>query len=65
MSTKSADDIRFDECLREVEERMQWLQEMRDAGQGEKYEALIKAQCSGFIREMKEIDKRKENGLKK
>lgn len=62
---KSLLDIRFDECLQEIEERMSWLNEMRQLGNASQYEHIVKAQCSELLLEMKKINKeRAEHEIK-
>lgn len=56
---------RFDEIQEEIAERQNFLDEMIKLGQGEKYRAVISTQISQLIREMEEIDKKRNAELDK
>lgn len=46
----------YDSILSEIEERQNFLDEMYALGQGEKYEATIKAEISQRLRDLKKLD---------
>eukprot|EP00003_Mantamonas_plastica_P004517 TRINITY_DN1357_c0_g1_i11.p1 TRINITY_DN1357_c0_g1~~TRINITY_DN1357_c0_g1_i11.p1 ORF type:complete len:247 (-),score=89.55 TRINITY_DN1357_c0_g1_i11:137-877(-) len=61
---KSADQIRFDELVQEVEERKQFLADMEALGQKQKYENIIKGEIAEKVREMKDLDKKMKSRSK-
>ena len=48
---------RFFELIEEIEERNDFLQQMKGLGEGPKYEPLIRPQIASLLQEMKLIDK--------
>lgn len=47
--------------VQEIEERKEFLEAMRQAGKGKEYEALMKAQISERVAEMKALDKQEQH----
>ncbi|XP_072348197.1 UPF0193 protein EVG1 isoform X2 [Scyliorhinus torazame] len=54
---------RFDELCNEIEERRVFLEQMESLGRGKDFRAIIQTEISQKIREMEEIDKRRNNEL--
>eukprot|EP00761_Pharyngomonas_kirbyi_P009687 gb/GECH01009705.1/.p1 GENE.gb/GECH01009705.1/~~gb/GECH01009705.1/.p1 ORF type:complete len:201 (+),score=74.21 gb/GECH01009705.1/:1-603(+) len=52
---------RFEELVEEVEDRKQWLDQMKALGEGKKWEPIIRAQITELVQEMKKIDKERSN----
>ncbi|XP_043210113.1 UPF0193 protein EVG1 homolog [Amphibalanus amphitrite] len=53
---------RFEELWQEVEERRQFLAEMRQLGRGEQYEPIIRGEVARLVQEMEELQKQEANG---
>ena len=54
---------RFDELVKEIEERKQFLSQMADVGQDKKYRTVIETEISQKLREMEVIDKKRSNQI--
>ncbi|XP_078093272.1 UPF0193 protein EVG1 [Mustelus asterias] len=54
---------RFEELCTEIEERQMFLEEMESLGKGKDFRAIIQTEISQKIREMEEIDQRRNNDL--
>ncbi|XP_037093677.1 UPF0193 protein EVG1-like [Pollicipes pollicipes] len=48
---------RFEELWREVEERQQFLQEMRQLGRADEYEAVIRGEVARIVKEMEQLQR--------
>jgi hypothetical protein len=48
---------RIGEIVDEIEEREQFLEEMRELGQGKQYEARIRGEIGEFLRELRQLEK--------
>lgn len=55
----------FEECLQQIEERRNFLSEMEELGQGNKYRTMIQTEISQKIRELELIDKQRTVELEK
>ncbi|OXB77512.1 UNVERIFIED_CONTAM: hypothetical protein H355_015804 [Colinus virginianus] len=55
---------RFEELLKEVQERREFLAEMEALGQGKKYQRIIFSEISQKMREMEIIDKKRSEEVK-
>merc|ERR1719494_426590 len=53
----------FDEVLRQIDERKEFLQEMEALGEGKKYRQIINTEISQKIRELELIDKKRHAEL--
>ncbi|XP_040844084.1 UPF0193 protein EVG1 [Ochotona curzoniae] len=56
---------RFEELVREIQDRKEFLAAMEALGQGRQYRALILAEISQKIREMEDIDRKRSEELSK
>uniref|UniRef100_A0A8D2IIL4 Chromosome 22 open reading frame 23 n=1 Tax=Urocitellus parryii TaxID=9999 RepID=A0A8D2IIL4_UROPR len=55
---------RFEELVKEVQERKEFLDAMEALGQGKKYQGIILAEISQKLREMEDIDRRRSEELR-
>uniref|UniRef100_A0A8C5ZQK8 Chromosome 22 open reading frame 23 n=1 Tax=Marmota marmota marmota TaxID=9994 RepID=A0A8C5ZQK8_MARMA len=55
---------RFEELVKEVQERKEFLDAMEALGQGKKYQGIILAEISQKLREMEDIDRRRTEELR-
>lgn len=64
---KTHSNDRVAELLKEIYERIEWLKEMDELGEGKKHRQVIDAQVTERLREIKKIEeklaKEKRNGL--
>ncbi|XP_043821483.1 UPF0193 protein EVG1 isoform X2 [Dromiciops gliroides] len=56
---------RFEELVKEVRERQEFLAEMQALGQGKQYQGIILTEISQKLREMEEIDQKRNEELQK
>ncbi|XP_027623171.1 UPF0193 protein EVG1 isoform X1 [Tupaia chinensis] len=56
---------RFDELVKEIQERKEFLADMEALGQGRQYRGLILAEISQKLREMEDIDHKRSEELRK
>ncbi|KAG3290965.1 UPF0193 protein EVG1 [Ictidomys tridecemlineatus] len=56
---------RFEELVKEIQERKEFLDAMEALGQGKKYQGIILAEISQKLREMEDIDRRRSEELRK
>nr|XP_054961674.1 UPF0193 protein EVG1 isoform X7 [Pan paniscus] len=56
---------RFEELVKEIQERKEFLADMEALGQGKQYRGIILAEISQKLREMEDIDHRRSEELKK
>uniref|UniRef100_A0A2K6B4C1 Chromosome 22 open reading frame 23 n=1 Tax=Macaca nemestrina TaxID=9545 RepID=A0A2K6B4C1_MACNE len=56
---------RFEELVKEIQERKEFLTDMEALGQGKQYRGIILAEISQKLREMEDIDRRRSEELRK
>lgn len=56
---------RFDELVKEIQDRKEFLAAMEALGQGKQYRGIILAEISQKLREMEDIDRRRSKELRK
>uniref|UniRef100_A0A2R9BST6 Uncharacterized protein n=1 Tax=Pan paniscus TaxID=9597 RepID=A0A2R9BST6_PANPA len=56
---------RFEELVKEIQERKEFLADMEALGQGKQYRGIILAEISQKLREMEDIDHRRSEELRK
>ncbi|KAK5641261.1 hypothetical protein RI129_009808 [Pyrocoelia pectoralis] len=56
----TTEENRFDQLVREIQERKDFLEEMRSYGDGDKYEQIIEQQIQTKLREMKALEVEKK-----
>ncbi|XP_021072567.1 UPF0193 protein EVG1 isoform X4 [Mus pahari] len=56
---------RFDELVKEIQDRKEFLAAMEALGQGRQYRGIILAEISQKLREMEDIDRRRSKELRK
>lgn len=56
---------RFDELVKEIQDRKEFLAAMETLGQGKQYRGIILAEISQKLREMEDIDRRRSKELRK
>nr|KAF6451829.1 hypothetical protein HJG59_001830 [Molossus molossus] len=56
---------RFEELVREIQERKEFLADMEALGQGRQYRGIILAEISQKLREMEDIDRQRSEDLSK
>lgn len=56
---------RFDELVKEIQDRKEFLAAMEALGQGRQYRSIILAEISQKLREMEDIDRRRSKELRK
>ncbi|XP_020838230.1 UPF0193 protein EVG1 isoform X1 [Phascolarctos cinereus] len=56
---------RFEELVKEVRERQEFLAEMQALGQGKQYRGIILTEISQKLREMEDIDQKRKDELQK
>ncbi|XP_016078035.1 PREDICTED: UPF0193 protein EVG1 [Miniopterus natalensis] len=56
---------RFEELVKEVQERKEFLADMEALGQGRQYQGIILAEISQKVREMEDIDRQRSEELRK
>ncbi|KAK2121528.1 hypothetical protein P7K49_002914 [Saguinus oedipus] len=56
---------RFEELVKEIQERKEFLADMEALGQGKQYRGIILAEISQKLREMEDIDRKRSEELRK
>uniref|UniRef100_A0A2K6S6Z9 Chromosome 22 open reading frame 23 n=1 Tax=Saimiri boliviensis boliviensis TaxID=39432 RepID=A0A2K6S6Z9_SAIBB len=56
---------RFEELVKEIQERKEFLADMEALGQGKRYRGIILAEISQKLREMEDIDHKRSEDLRK